>query len=162
MLTKRLSAARPLPSGTGQPREQPRTAVPLVSRAGRPLPLVVERHPRPSIWREGFSAAMIPTLLDAKTQNGMAIPNAAITNPPSAGPAARPILKATPLAAVALSRSCLGTSIGIVAPHAGEVRVPPMPSGNVVASRSEGVASFRETRPAKTTDTARIATSRPQ
>ena len=102
---------------------------------------------------------MIPTLLDAKTQKGMAIPNAAITNPPSAGPAARPMLKATPLAAVALSRSCLGTSIGIVAPHAGEVRAPPTPSRNVVASRSEGVARFRETRPAKTTDTARIATS---
>src|ERR1700722_10370059 len=102
---------------------------------------------------------MIPTLLDAKTQKGMTIPNAAITNPPSAGPAARPILNATPLAAVALSRSCFGTSIGIVAPHAGEVRAPPTPSRNVVASRSEGVARFRETRPAKTTETARIATS---
>ena len=42
---------------------------------------------------------MIPTLLAANTQKGMAIPNAAITNPPSIGPAARPILKATPLAA---------------------------------------------------------------
>src|SRR5580700_1319535 len=102
---------------------------------------------------------MMPTLLAAKAQKGMAIPNAAITNPPSAGPAARPILNATPLAAVALSRSCLGTSIGIVAPHAGEVRAPPTPSRNVVASKSEGVARFRETRPAKTTETARIATS---
>src|SRR5271170_5676657 len=102
---------------------------------------------------------MTATFLPGKAKNGKAIPNAAIARPPSAGPAARPTLKPTPLTAVALSRSCLGTSIGIVAPQAGEVSAPPTPSRNVVASRSEGVESFRETRPAKATDTARIATS---
>jgi hypothetical protein len=43
-----------------------------------------------------------------------------------------------------LSRSCLGTSIGIVAPQAGEVRAPPTPSRNVVASRREGFFRRRD------------------
>ena len=90
---------------------------------------------------------------------GNAVPNAEITTPPSAGPAARPDMKPTPLAAVALSRSCLGTSIGVVDPQAGEVSAPPTPSRKVVPSSSAGVARSRETRPAKAAETARMATS---
>src|SRR5277367_3608248 len=98
-------------------------------------------------------------LLAAKIQKGTAIPSAAMTRPPSAGPAARPTLKPTPFKAVALSSSSLGTRRGVVAPQAGEVSAPPTPSRKVVASRSAGVARFSETRPAKITETARIASS---
>src|SRR5271156_328140 len=98
-------------------------------------------------------------LLAAKIQNGTAIPSAAMTRPPSAGPAARPTLKPTPFKAVALSSSSLGTRRGVVAPQAGEVSAPPTPSRKVVASRSAGVARFNETRPAKITEMARIASS---
>ena len=82
-----------------------------------------------------------------------------MTRSPSAGPAARPTLKPTPFKAVALSSSSLGTRRGVVAPQAGEVSAPPTPSRKVVASRSAGVARFSETRPAKITETAKIASS---
>src|SRR5580692_5363828 len=98
-------------------------------------------------------------LVAAKIQNGTEIPDQAITRPPSAGPAARPMLKPAPLAAVALSRSSFGTSIGRVAPQAGDVRAPPTPSRKVVANNSVGVARPIETSPAKMTDTAKIAVS---
>ena len=48
-----------------------------------------------------------------------------MTRPPSAGPAARPILKPTPFKAVAPSRSSLATRRGIVDPQAGDVSAPP-------------------------------------
>src|SRR5271165_1447660 len=80
-------------------------------------------------FRHQIRAAMITALLAAKIQKGTAIPSAAMTRPPSAGPAARPTLKPTPFKAVALSRS----------PHAGEVSAPPTPSRKVVASKSAGV-----------------------
>src|SRR5271169_2774359 len=110
-------------------------------------------------FRHQTRAPTMMALLAAKIQNGTAIPSAAITRPPSAGPAARPTLKPTPFRAVALSSSSLGTRRGVVAPQAGEVSAPPTPSRKVVASRSAGVARFSETRPAKITETARIASS---
>src|SRR5271165_2048775 len=102
---------------------------------------------------------MITALLAAKIQKGTAIPAPAVIRPLSAGPAARPTLKPTPFKAVALSRSCLGTRSGVVDPQAGEVSAPPTPSRKVVASRSAGVARCRDTRLAKITETARIASS---
>src|SRR5271165_3881007 len=110
-------------------------------------------------FRHQIKAAMITALLAAKIQKGTAIPSAAMTRPPSAGPAARPILKPTPFKAVALSRSCLGTRRGMVDPQAGEMSAPPTPRRKVVASRSAGVARSSDTRPAKITETARIASS---
>src|SRR5271166_3206450 len=110
-------------------------------------------------FRHQIKAAMITALLAAKIQKGTAMPAAAMIRPPSAGPAARPILKPMPFKAVALSRSSPGTSSGVVAPQAGEVSAPPTPSRKVVASRSAGVARFSDTRPAKMTETARIASS---
>src|SRR5208337_4880764 len=102
---------------------------------------------------------MMTALLAAKIQKGTAMPAAAMTRPPSAGPAARPTLKPTPFKAVALSRSSLGTRSGVVAPQAGEVSAPPTPSRKVVASRRAGVARSSDTSPAKITETARIASS---
>jgi hypothetical protein len=99
---------------------------------------------------------MVATLLAAKTQNGTESPAHAMANPPRAGPAARPMLKPAPLAAVAPSKSSLGTSIGMIAPHAGDVSAPPIPSKKVVASKSVGVARPKETKPAKMTDIAKI------
>ena len=110
-------------------------------------------------FRHQINAAMITALLAAKIQKGTAIPSSAITRPPSAGPAARPRLKPTPFKAVALSRSCLGTRTGIVAPQAGEVSAPPTASRKVVVSRSAGVARSSDTMPAKITEIARIASS---
>src|SRR5271165_1411308 len=110
-------------------------------------------------FRHQIRAAMITALLAAKIQKGTAIPAAAMTRPPSAGPAARPILKPTPFIAIALSRSSLGTRRGVVDAHAGDVSAPPTPSMKVVASRSAGVARSSDTRPANTTETARIASS---
>src|SRR5271157_357333 len=110
-------------------------------------------------FRHQISAAMITALLAAKIQKGTAMPAAAMIRPPSAGPAARPILKPTPFAAVALSRSCFGTRRWVVDPQAGEVSAPPTPRRKVVASRSAGVARSSDTRPAKITETARIASS---
>src|SRR3984885_4403497 len=102
---------------------------------------------------------MIATLLAAKTQNGTDRPAQAMANPPSAGPAARPMLKPAPFKAVAPFRSSLGTSIGVIAPQAGDVSAPPTPNKKVVANRSVGVARPTETKTAKTTDTAKIAVS---
>src|SRR5271157_1680913 len=110
-------------------------------------------------FRHQIRAAMMTALLAAKIQKGTAMPAAAMTRPPSAGPAARPTLKPTPFMAVALSRSSLGTRSGVVDPQAGEVSAPPTPSRKVVASRSAGVARSSDTRPAKITETARIASS---
>ena len=47
----------------------------------------------------------------------------------------------------------------MVDPQAGEVSAPPTPRRKVVASRSAGVARSSDTRPAKITETARIASS---
>jgi hypothetical protein len=47
----------------------------------------------------------------------------------------------------------------MIAPHAGDVSAPPTPSKKVVASKSVEVARPTETKPAKITDTAKIAVS---
>ena len=102
--------------GAGERKERKHTTNARSNRDCRGMSNARANRARKTLGRQALRAlrglartksepATIPTLLAAKTQKGMAIPNAAITNPPSAGPAARPILKATPLAAVALSRS---------------------------------------------------------
>lgn len=128
-----------------------RTALTRCSAGRLPAPLLGARH--------HSNAAMIATLLTAKTQNGTERPAQAMANPPSAGPAARPMLKPAPFKAVAPSRSSLGTSIGVIAPQAGDVSAPPTPSKKVVASKSVGVARPTETKPAKATETVKIAVS---
>ena len=60
---------------------------------------------------------------------------AAIANPPSAGPIARLTLKLVLLMAIALSRSSLGTRIGVISSQAGAAIAPPTPSRKVVARR---------------------------
>ena len=68
---------------------------------------------------------------------------AAIANPPSAGPIARLTLKLVLLMAIALSRSPLGTSIGVISSQAGAAIAPPTPSRKVVARRTVGVAQCK-------------------
>ena len=74
---------------------------------------------------------MIPTLLAAKTQKGIAIPNAAITNPPSAGPAARPIFEGDAIGG--------GRAVEIPLGHQHRYRRPP-------GGRSEGAADAKQER----------------
>src|SRR5271155_2639615 len=56
--------------------------------------------------------------------------------------------------ATALSRSCLGTSIGVMKSHAGAASAPVAPRKNVVASSTLGVAQCKVTTAAKTIDIA--------
>ncbi len=86
---------------------------------------------------------------------------AAIANPPSAGPIARLTLKLVLLMAIALSRSRLGTRIGVISSHAGAAIAPPTPSRKVVDRRIVGVAQCNETMAAKTTEIAITATWAP-
>ena len=55
---------------------------------------------------------------------------------------------------MALSRSCFGTSIGVMTSHAGAASAPLPPRQNVVASSTTGVAQCIVTTTAKTIDTA--------
>ena len=77
---------------------------------------------------------------------------AAMANPPSAGPIARLTLKLVLLMAIALSRSALGTSIGVISSQAGAASAPPTPSRKVVARRIVGVAQWSETMAANVTE----------
>jgi len=96
--------------------------------------------------RQPNHAAMMPTLLAAKAQKGMSLPSCPDHQPAERRPAARPILKAKQLAAVAPVAIRFGApAIGIVAPHAGEIESAPRPSMNVVASRSGALPVSRET-----------------
>jgi hypothetical protein len=79
--------------------------------------------------RHHTSAAMMPMLLMALSQNGMAMPDAAMISPPSAGPTARLMLMPTLLAATAGGRLCRGTRPGTMACHAGAVSAAAAPAG---------------------------------
>src|ERR1700677_3962837 len=63
--------------------------------------------------------------------------------------------------AIALSRSCFGTSIGVMTNHAGAARAPLPPRQNAVASRTVGVAQCIATIVAKTIDIAVTAICAP-
>ena len=56
--------------------------------------------------------------------------------------------------AMALSRSCFGTSIGVMTSHAGAASAPLPLDTDVVASSTTGVAQCIVTTTAKTIDTA--------
>ena len=71
----------------------------------------------------------MPTLLAAKVQKGMAIPNAAITNLPSAGLAARPMLKGDAIGG--------GRAVEILLGHQHRYRRPP-------CGRSESAADAKQ------------------
>src|SRR5277367_4315577 len=62
---------------------------------------------------------------------------------------------------MALSRSCFGTSIGVMTSHAGAARAPVAPRQNVVASNTSGVARCNVTTAAKTTEIAVTASCAP-
>jgi hypothetical protein len=81
----------------------------------------------------------MPRLLAALTQNGAAMPKVAVSTPPSAGPTARLMLNPTLLAAIAVCRSCFGTSCGVTACQAGADNAPNAPTRNVNSSRTPGV-----------------------
>src|ERR1043165_7254377 len=66
-------------------------------------------------------------------------PMAATSRPPSAGPTARAMLKATLLRETATGSSARGTSSGTMACHAGAFKAAPSPSMKVSASRTQGV-----------------------
>src|ERR1700722_10939750 len=63
--------------------------------------------------------------------------------------------------AIALSRSCFGTSIGVMTSHAGAARAPLPPRQNAVASSTAGVAQCIATIVAKTIDIAVTAICAP-
>src|ERR1700722_15321012 len=63
--------------------------------------------------------------------------------------------------AIALSRSCFGTSIGVMTSHAGAARAPLPPRQNAVASNTDGVAQCIATIVAKTIDIAVTAICAP-
>ena len=63
--------------------------------------------------------------------------------------------------AMALSRSCLGTSIGVMTSHAGAASAPLPPRQKAVASSTAGVAQCMATTAAKTIDTAVTAICAP-
>ena len=62
---------------------------------------------------------------------------------------------------MALSRSCFGTSIGVMTSHAGAASAPVAPRQNVVASNTAGVARCNVTTAAKTTEIAVTASCAP-
>src|SRR5271170_2387253 len=62
---------------------------------------------------------------------------------------------------MALSRSCFGTSIGVMTSHAGAARAPVAPRQNVVASNTAGVARCNVTTAAKTIEIAVTASCAP-
>src|SRR5262249_56576084 len=101
-----------------------------------------------------MSAAIIPRLATALSQNGAAIPKAAVITPPSAGPTARLTLNPTLLAAIAAYRSCLGTSRGTTACHAGAVSALATPIRNVNSNKLPAVARLKNTIAAKMAETA--------
>src|SRR5579872_7454887 len=63
--------------------------------------------------------------------------------------------------AMALSRSCLSTSIGVTTSHAGAASAPVPPRQNAVASSTAGVAKCKATTALKTIDTAVTASCAP-
>ncbi len=63
--------------------------------------------------------------------------------------------------AMALSRSCFGTSIGVMTSHAGAASAPVAPRQKVVASKTGGVARCNVTTTAKTTEIAVTASCAP-
>ncbi len=89
------------------------------------------------------------------------MPNAAIVNPPSAGPIARLTLELVLLIATALSRSSLATSIGVTSNHVGAASAPAAPRAKVVASRAAGVARRKDTTAAKAIEIALTASCAP-
>src|ERR1700676_1176362 len=89
--------------------------------------------------RHHRSAAMTPTLLNASSQNGAAIPNAPTSTPPRAGPMARLTLTPTLLAATAGDRSDFGTSCDTTACQAGAVTAEPTVTMKLNTSRLPGV-----------------------
>src|SRR5271166_6735546 len=62
---------------------------------------------------------------------------------------------------MAVSRSCLGTSIGVMTSHAGAASAPVAPRENVVASNTAGVAQCNATTQANTMDIAVTASCTP-
>ena len=101
----------------------------------------------------------MPRLLTALIQNGAAMPNAAATRRRAPGPIARLTLKPTLLAAIAVCRSCFGTSCGVTACQAGAVSAPNAPIRKVNTRRTPGVTRSKVTRTAKITAMAVFAAS---
>src|SRR3954447_19225940 len=72
------------------------------------------------------------------TKKAAAAPNAATTNPPSAGPTERATLYPALLAITASGTWARLTISGMMADHAGAVSAAPSPRANVNASRTHG------------------------
>src|SRR5260370_19305164 len=89
------------------------------------------------------------------------MPIVVMANPPSVGPIARLMLKLVLLVAIALSRSGLGTSIGVISNQAGAASAPPTPREKLVRRSGVGVAKCSETRTAKPTELATTAVLAP-
>ena len=105
------------------------------------------------------SAPFTPRLAAALIQNGAAMPNAAVSVPPSAGPITRPMLKPTLLAAIAGRRSFFGTSTGVIDCHAGAVSALNAPIRNVKTRRLSGVTRSSATMAANAAAIAVLTTS---
>src|SRR5262249_37246832 len=102
---------------------------------------------------------MMPRLLTALSQNGAAIPMAAVIAPPNAGPTARLTFMPALLAAIADGRSVRGTSCATIACQTGAVSAPTTPRRNVNASSTVGVTIFSHTSAATAVDSTVVAIS---
>jgi hypothetical protein len=109
--------------------------------------------------RQRISAPMTPTLLNAFTQKGAAMPNATTIRPPSAGPTARLTLIPTLFAAMALGSSGRGTSCGTTACHAGAVAALATVTMKLNTSRLQGVMRCSHTSAANAIDVTATAVS---
>src|SRR3954464_9092404 len=101
-----------------------------------------------------------PTLLNASSQKGAAIPNPAIITPANAGPNARLMLMPTLLAATAGDKSSLGTRSGTIDCQAGASHAEKVLVRNINSSNRAGVTTSIDTSIANAAETKEIRISR--
>ncbi len=85
-------------------------------------------------------------MLTAFTMNGAAMPNAAASTPPNAGPTARLTLTPTLFIAIAGGRSSRGTRSGTTDCQGGAVAAEPDSMRKVSTSKDTGEIRSRQTR----------------
>ena len=95
----------------------------------------------------------------AFSENTVAIPDAAMRNPPSAGPIARAKLNSMPFRAMAGINPSCGTTSGRTARQVGASSASPIDKASVKKSRTQGVIKCSTVRTASTTAAENIHTS---
>src|SRR6185436_18156001 len=88
-----------------------------------------------------YKTIMMPTNESEFKKKTAHEPVAATTKPPSAGPTARAMLKATLLRETAAGSSERGTNSGMIACHAGALSADPRPRQKININKTHGVVS---------------------